>query len=305
MQLKELLLSQKKENQFGKEIKIQKRREKFMKTIFKDGLFKNKVALITGGGTGIGLRTARELAALGATVVLASRKQEVIEKSVALIKKEGGKAYAVVCNLRDEESIINCVDKTLELAGTIDYLVNSGGGQFPAAAESLSKNGWNAVIETNLTGPFLLSKEIFNRVFEKKGGAIVYILINSKNGFPMIAHSGAARAGVENLVKSFANEWGRFGVRLNSIAPGPIDSSGLDNYPEMVKEMIKTEYPKNNQTYRLGTEEEIAASVLFLLSPAASFINGISLAVDGGEHIYNPIYPPGESENNAETPWKD
>jgi len=268
-----------------------------MNTIFKPGLFEGKTAIITGGGTGIGFRIASELAHLGATVILASRKKENLDKAVKQIEENGGKAFAVECNIREEESIKNCIARSLELAGKIDLLVNNGGGQFPSPAEFISRKGWNAVIETNLSGTFFMSQEVFNKQFVKTGGAIVNIIANIRNGFPMMAHTGAARAGVENITKSLANEWGKYGVRVNAVAPGIIDSSGLDRYDPVYKEFIHG-YAKYNQTYRLGTEEEVAASVNFLLSPAASFITGITLAVDGAESLYSPISPPSENEKN-------
>ncbi len=263
-----------------------------MNTIFKTNLFANKVALITGGGTGIGLRTARELAHLGATVILASRKADNLIKAAAIIKNEGGKAIPIECNIREEESIQKCVAQAINEAGTIDFLVNNAGGQFPSLAESISRKGWNAVIETNLTGTFFMSQEVFNKVFIHKGGAIVSVIANMRNGFPMLSHTGAARAGVENLTKSLANEWGKYGVRINAIAPGTIDSSGLNNYAPEFRQHLFNNIIKNNQTYRLGTEAEIAASILFLLSPASIYITGITLPVDGGESIYSPLAPP-------------
>jgi NAD(P)-dependent dehydrogenase (short-subunit alcohol dehydrogenase family) len=274
-----------------------------MNTIFKSNLFNNKVALITGGGTGIGLRTARELASLGATVILASRKIDNLMKAADLIKNEGGKAIPIACDIRDETSIQKCVEQAINEAGTIDYLVNNGGGQFPSLAESISRKGWNAVIETNLTGTFFMSQEIFNKVFIHKGGAIVSVLADMRNGFPMLSHTGAARAGVENLTKSLANEWGRYGVRINAITPGTIHSTGLDNYPPQFRQRIFNDVIKNNQAYRLGTEAEIAASILFLLSPGASYITGITLAVDAGESIYSPLAPP--VQNNKYPVFKD
>lgn len=274
-----------------------------MNTIYKNNLFANKVALITGGGTGIGLRTARELASLGATVILASRKVDNLLKAVDIIKNEGGKAIPVECNIREEGSIQKCVEQSINEAGTIDYLVNNGGGQFPSLAESITLKGWNAVIETNLTGTFFLTQEVFNKVFKHKGGAVVSVLADMRNGFPMLSHSGAARAGVANLTMSLANEWGKYGVRINAIAPGTIDSSGLNNYAPEFREHIFKTVIKNNQAYRLGTEAEVAASILFLLSPAASYITGVTLAVDGGESIYSPIIPP--VQNHKHLPFTD
>ncbi len=260
-------------------------------TVFKENLFEGKVALISGGGTGIGFRTARELARLGATVILASRREEVLKKAVEKIQQEGGKAYSVPCNIREENSVKFCIEESVRIAGTIDYLVNNAGGQFSAFADKIKRKGWNAVIETNLTGTFFLSQEVFNQVFKEKGGAIVTVIANMWNGFPGMAHTGAARSGVDNLTKTLAIEWGRYGVRINAVAPGTINSSGLDNYPPEVKAMIH-EIGKHNQTFRLGTEEETAASIIFLLSPAASYITGETLKVHGGGSIYSPNFPP-------------
>ena len=273
-----------------------------VKTIYKEELFKGKTALITGGGTGIGLRTALELSQLGATVILASRKKENIENGVKAVEEAGGKAFAIECNIREEESIEKCIAESIERAGTIDILVNNAGGQFPSPAEAISQKGWNAVIETNLTGAFLMSKEVFKKCFRDNGGSIVNVLANMWNGFPMMSHTGAARAGVDNLTKTLAVEWGKYGVRINSVAPGLIHSSGIDSYADEFKNYIFAA-AKNNQANRLGTEEEVAAAILFLLSPAAAYITGETLKVDAGESLYSPGVPP--SEHNKNPPFKD
>lgn len=266
-------------------------------TIFKAGLFQNKVALVTGGGTGIGLRTARELAALGATVVLAGRNQENLDNGSKAIKAEGGNVVAIPCNIRDEAAVIACVEETLNQTGRLDYLVNNAGGQFPSPAEKISNKGWHAVIDTNLTGTFTMTREAFRRYFKEHGGSVVNVIANMWRGFPTMAHTGAARAGVENLTKSLAVEWGRYGVRINSVAPGVIKSSGLERYgPEFQPLVQKT--ARFNQTWRLGTEAEVAAAIVFLLSPAASFITGETIKIDGGDSLYNPLLPPEKNDRN-------
>lgn len=272
-----------------------------MNSVFKRGLFNGKTAIITGGGTGIGLRTARELAALGANVVLASRKQEVVKHAAQQITEEGGKAIGLACNIRETESIKQCVSETLAQFGSVDLLINNGGGQFPSPAEMIQPKGWHAVIETNLTGTFFMTQEVFIKYMQQHGGSVVNVIADMRNGFPMMAHTGAARAGVENLTKTLANEWGRFGVRINAVMPGTINSSGLNRYDPSFKEFIFG-YGKFNQTYRLGTEAEVAAAIIFLLSPAAAFITGVNIAVDGGQSIYHPLFPP---ETNDKTPgWE-
>lgn len=266
-------------------------------TIFKVGLFKGKVALITGGGTGIGLRIARELGQLGATVVIASRSEDKLSAGLKTLKDDGSIAEMVVCNIRDEESVKNCISRVVDNHQKIDILVNNGGGQFPSPAEFINRKGWHAVIETNLTGTFFLTQEVFNQSMRDKGGSIVNITMDNRNGFPMLSHSAAARAGIQNLTMSLANEWGKYGVRINSVAPGTIESSGLDSYAPQFQDFVRS-YGKHNQSYRLGTEAEIAAAVVFLLSPGASFINGLNMAVDGGESIYTPLMPPTENERH-------
>ncbi|HIA36547.1 MAG TPA: SDR family oxidoreductase [Flavobacteriales bacterium] len=273
-----------------------------LNTIFKEGLFEGKKALVTGGGTGIGLRIARELATLGAEVVIASRKMENLEKGLNIITKEGGKAIAIECNIRNEDSIAACVTEAIEKIGGIDFLINNAGGQFPSPAENINTKGWNAVIETNLSGTFHMSRHVYNAIMKKNGGAIVNIIADMWNGFPMMSHTGAARAGVDNLTKTLAVEWGRNGVRVNSVAPGLIHSSGLDSYAPEFKQYILSA-GKNNQANRMGTEEEVAAAVVYLLSPAAAYITGETLKVDAGESLYSPLFPPSEHEKIP--PFKD
>lgn len=267
-------------------------------SIFKENLFSEKTVLITGGGTGIGLRTARELAMLGAAVIVAGRTKERLEEAARNEKK----MHFVVCNIREEESIHQCVQEAIKISGRIDMLVNNAGGQFPSPAENISQKGWKAVIETNLTGTFLMTKEVFNQSMKQNGGAIVNVLANFWNGFPMMAHTGAARAGVDNLTKSLAAEWGRYGVRINAVAPGIIHSSGLDKYPEEFKNFIFN-FGKNNQANRLGTEAEAAAGIIFLLSPAAAFITGETLKIDSGESLFSPVYPPADHKKSE--PFRD
>ncbi|MDY6829234.1 MAG: SDR family oxidoreductase [Pseudomonadota bacterium] len=260
-------------------------------TIFKDQLFKDQVAVVTGGGSGIGLRTACEFALLGATVVIGSRDPQKLEQGAAAIAATGGKVHALSLNIRDPESVNTFVDQTLERCGKIDHLVNNAGGQFPSPAEQISPKGWKAVVDTNLNGTFFMSQAVYNKAFSDHGGAIVNVIANMWNGFPNMAHTGAARAGVDNLTKTLAVEWGRSGVRVNAVAPGAIYSSGIKTYdPEFQKFFLQA--GAHNQTYRLGSEAEVAASILFLCSPAANFISGATLRVDGAESLPNARFAP-------------
>jgi len=259
-------------------------------TIYKNGLFDGKVALVSGGGSGIGLRIANELLLLGAKVAIAGRNEEKLAKAVKSLERFGGNVLSVVCNIRDEDQVNNCIDTVLHRFGSIDYLVNNAGGQFPSKAEEIRPKGWRAVIDTNLTGTFYMSQSVYLKTMKDNGGAIINIIANMWNGFPIMAHTGAARAGVENLTKSLAVEWGGNGVRVNSVAPGTIASSGMDNYSPEFRESLFEKAEKLNKAHRLGTEEEVSSAVLFLLSPAAMFITGETLKVDGGEPINNPMF---------------
>lgn len=258
-----------------------------MKTIFQPGLFAGKVALVTGGGTGIGLAIASELRLLGADVVIASRKEANLQAGVlALQAIDGpGRVGSRACNIREKESVDETVAWVVAEYGRIDMLVNNGGGQFPSPAMAISEKGWRAVIDTNLTGTFLMSQSVAAQSMMEHGGSIVNIIAQMQNGFPMMAHTGAARAGVENLTRTLAFEWAPQAIRVNSVAPGVILSSGVDNYtPDQQKFFFES--TAHIPAGRLGTPQEIAASVLFLLSPAAGFITGTTLWVDGGERLY-------------------
>jgi citronellol/citronellal dehydrogenase len=254
-------------------------------SIFRPDLFAGRVAVVTGGGSGIGRCIAHELAALGATVVLAARKPERLEAVRGEIEAAGGKADCITCNIREEAQVEALVRGTVERHGGLDLLVNNGGGQFVSPAESISPRGWDAVLQTNLTGTFLMCKAAYNQRMEAHGGAIVNIVADMFRGMPMMAHSGAARAGVVNLTQTLALEWARSGVRVNAVAPGMIASSGFKNYPEPVQEALKT-LPAEIPAQRFGTESEVSAAVLYLLSPAAAYVTGATLRVDGGSSIY-------------------
>jgi NAD(P)-dependent dehydrogenase (short-subunit alcohol dehydrogenase family) len=198
-------------------------------TPFKPTLFQNKGIIITGGGTGIGYAIAKELVSLGAQIVIAARNLERLENAATELNTfaqgSGGKVYACQCNVRSEGDIQKLVQFALDKMGRIDGLVNNAGGQFVSPVENISARGFKAVIETNLHSCFLLSKEVYNQWMSKddnNGGSIVNIILANKNGFPMMSHSGAARAGVENLSKSMALEWVGAGVRVNCVAPGII-----------------------------------------------------------------------------------
>jgi citronellol/citronellal dehydrogenase len=259
-------------------------------SVFKKELFAGQLFVVTGGGSGIGRCTAFELAALGAGVVITGREQAKLERTYDELKSAGTKIDWRVCDIREEDQVRATIGEILEKHGRIHGLVNNAGGQFPAPLEKISKNGWEAVVKNNLTGSFLMSREILTQCFAKYGGAIVNVLADFRNGMPGMGHSGAARAGVDNLTKTASIEWAKYGVRVNSVAPGIVESSGLGNYDPTFIEKMRGNVPKI-PLKRLATESEIAASIVFLLSPAARYITGVTLKVDGGLSLRGHVAP--------------
>jgi citronellol/citronellal dehydrogenase len=259
-------------------------------SIFRPDLFRDQVGIVTGGGSGIGRCIAHELAALGARVVLASRGEEKLKAVAAEIDEDGGKADYVVCNIRDEEQVQSLFGSTLKRHGRVDFVVNNGGGQFISPVENISLKGWSAVIDTNLTGTFLMCREAMAQWMGEHGGNIVNIVADMFRGMPMMGHSGAARAGVVNLTQTLALEWAQYRIRINAVAPGMILSSGFKNYPEPVQEAMKQIPQDAIPMRRFGTESEVSAAVVFLLSPAATYVSGATLRVDGASSLYRHAF---------------
>jgi citronellol/citronellal dehydrogenase len=245
-------------------------------SVFRAGLFDGQVALVTGGGSGLGRCTAHELAALGARVALVGRKAE---RLAAVAAEIGPAAKTYRCDIREEEAVRAMVAAALADHGRVDLLVNNAGGQFAAPLEKISAKGWETVVRTNLTGGFLVARECYTQWMKAAGaGAIVNMVADMWHGMPGMGHSGAARAGMLNFTETAALEWAP--VRVNAVAPGWIASSGLDRYPPEMAEHIRT-LPRRVPLGRLGTESEVSAAIVFLLSPAAAFISGACLRVDG------------------------
>jgi citronellol/citronellal dehydrogenase len=264
------------------------------RSVFRPGLFNGQVAIVTGGGSGIGRCTAHELASLGAGLALIGRTPEKLQAvRDEILAAEPAAAISIhVCDIREEGLVRETVAAILSTHGRIDALLNNAGGQFPARLRDLSQKGWETVLRNNLTGGFLMARECYTQWMEANGGAIVNIIADMWNGMPGMGHSGAARAGMLNFTETAACEWAQAGVRVNAVAPGWIASSGLDTYSEDFKMHIRTLSGKV-PLQRLGTESEVAAAVAFLLSEAAAFITGSVIRVDGGvpnaKHTWTPV----------------
>ena len=249
-------------------------------SVFAPGLFAGQVVIVTGGGSGIGRCTAHEMARLGAQVVLVGRKADKLQAVQAEITADGGQASWHACDIRSEEAVGIVVQQALAEHGRIDALVNNAGGQFMAPLATISAKGWEAVLNTNLTGGFLMARECHRQWMQAHGGSIVNIVADMWGSMPGMGHSGAARAGMVSFTETAALEWAGSGVRVNAVAPGYIASSGMDNYPPAAADMLRAMRHTVPQG-RFGTEAEISAAIVFLLSPAASFISGTTVRVDG------------------------
>ena len=248
-------------------------------SVFRSALFQGQVAVVTGAGSGIGRCIAHELAALGARVALVGRKPEKLEQTRQEIAEAAGEARRYACDIREEDTVKQTVSNVLADFGRIDCLVNNAGGQFASPLESISAKGWETVVRTNLTGGFLMARECYTQWMKAaRAGAIVNMVADMWLGMPGMGHSGAARAGMLNFTETAAYEWAP--VRVNALAPGWIASSGLDHYPPEMAAHIQTLH-RQVPLGRLGTESEVSAAVCFLLSPAAAFISGSCLRVDG------------------------
>jgi citronellol/citronellal dehydrogenase len=253
--------------------------------VFAPGILKDQVVIITGGGSGIGLATALEMVRLGARVAICGRTAEKLEDAAAelVAASAADRVLAATCDIREPTQVSAFVKDVVSEWKRIDILVNNAGGQFPSAAQYITPNGFLAVIKNNLVGTFHMCREVANQwMIPNKGGRIVNVIANIYRGFPGMVHTGAARAGVENMTMTLAVEWSQFGILVNAVAPGIIMSSGTAQYPPQILERGIAETPLK----RAGTVDEVAASIVFLASPAAQYITGATLRIDGAQSLW-------------------
>ena len=251
--------------------------------IFAEGILKGRVAFVTGGGTGITGGVARAFAEAGASVALVSRKLEHLQPAAEAINEKGGKAIAVAADVRQSGEVENAVAQTIEQFGKIDIVVNGAAGNFLCKAEELSPNGFGTVVDIDLKGTFNVCRAAFAQLKEHRGQILNISATLHYLGTPMQLHVSAAKAGIDALTRNLAVEWGRYGIRVNAIAPGPIeDTEGMTRLvPEPIKERLK----KNIPLGRFGRIADIERAAVFICSDAASFINGTVTVVDGGHWL--------------------
>ncbi|WP_370300319.1 SDR family oxidoreductase [Abyssibacter sp.] len=260
-------------------------------SVLKPDLFAGQTVVVTGGGSGIGRCTAHELAALGAHVVVTGRTQSKLDTVVGEIIDDGGAASAQAFDIRDDDAVKAAIQAIVTARGAIHGLVNNAGGQFPSPAMMISKNGFDAVVRNNLTGGFLVAREVLLQSMRNGGGAIVNLVADMWGGMPGMAHSGAARAGMVNLTETLAVEWAQFGVRVNAVAPGWVASSGMDSYDPSFSKQVIPMMTDLVPLKRMSTEAEVSSGICFLLSEGAAFISGTCLKIDGAASLNASLFP--------------
>lgn len=253
--------------------------------------FEGRVGIVTGGATGIGFGLAKELARLGATVVICSRKEENLGKAVDEIRGAGGQAHYHVLDVRDAEAVEAMAAKVETDHGRIDFLVNNAAGNFVSPADQLTTNGWNAVIGIVLNGSFYCTSAVGKRMIAKQsGGSMLNVIANyAWTGAPGVVHSASAKAGVLAMTRTLAVEWARHKIRVNAIAPGPVDTPGAAArlFPDpMIVEGIRQTIPLR----RFATLEEVANAAVYLLSDYASYVTGEEFVIDGGQWLSGSDY---------------
>jgi citronellol/citronellal dehydrogenase len=266
--------------------------------IFAPGLLDGQVCVVSGAGSGLGRASALELARLGATVVGCGRRREPLDETVAAVEAIGGRAEADAMDIRDDEAVDALFDGVLERHGRLDLLVNNAGGQFLSPAEAITAKGFRTVVELNVTGTWLMTHAAATKAFiPQRRGKVLSVTLSPHHGMPGMVHSGAARAAVENMMRTLSIEWSRFGITLVALAAGQFDTETMrTKYPPQVVEAVPGTVPLG----RLGTEEEWGWLVAYLASPAGDFFSGTVITLDGARDNWFGSWPPGQGEPPAE-----
>src|SRR3954451_11657489 len=267
--------------------------------IFRDDLLRGQVCVVSGAGSGLGRATAIELASLGATVIGCGRRPEPIQETVAMIREAGGVAECEAMDIRDTEAVDALFDGVLERHGRVDVLVNNAGGQFMSPAEAITPKGFRTVMELNVQGTWQMTYAAATKAFiPQRAGKVVSVTLSPHNGMPGMAHSGAARAAVENMMRTLAIEWARFDIKLCAVAAGQFDTEVLrTKYPPQVSENVARTIPLQ----RLGAPDEMAWMIAYLASPAGDFLSGCVITVDGArDNWFGPWPPPGATGESGE-----
>ena len=260
-------------------------------TVFRSDLLQDQVALISGGGTGLGRAMAFLMSRLGAKVMICGRREEKLAGAAAAIERlTGGEVGYQSMTIRDPDAVEALMAATWERFGTLDILVNNGGGQYPQAAIDFTDKGWRAVIDTNLNGTWYMMQRAARLWKDKElPGSIVNIVANVSRGMPQVAHTCAARAGIVSLSKTVSTEWAPLGIRVNCVSPGSIETEGFNVY----EESHAAEFRNSNPMRRLGDAYDIAEAVVYLSAPSAKFVTGEVLTVDGGNQQWGDVWPAG------------
>jgi citronellol/citronellal dehydrogenase len=257
--------------------------QQLSKMRFASDLLQDKVALVTGGGTGMGRATAIEMARCGARLALLGRRAEPIEDCANTIRGFGGEAIAITCDIRDADRIEDVMREIKSACGRLDILVNNAGGQFVTPARDLNNKGFESVIRNNLIGSWQVTKAVANHFMFANGGAIVFVTACVRSGLSGFVHTAAARGGVLAMMKTLAFEWAEFGIRLNCVAPGTIKTEAMGHYPITPEQWLKL---NRNIMGHMGDVEDIAAAIIFLASPLGKFVTGEEWYIDGGETLH-------------------
>lgn len=258
-------------------------------TVFRPDLFAGKTVMVSGAGSGLGRGIAHLFARLGADLVVCGRKAEPLtEVKADLESRYGTETLDIAMTIRDADAVSDLVDRTFEKFGRLDVQINNAGGQFPQPSIDYSVKGWNAVIDTNLNGTWYMMQAAAKKWVETgTAGNIVNIVADFWRGMPQISHTGAARAAVAYLTRSLAVEWAEYGIRVNCVAPGVIETTGFNVYPP---EAVSN-FRKSNVFKRPGDVQDIAEACVYLAASSGKFVTGETLTVDGGQQLWSDVWP--------------